>query len=176
MADPLPSLPVPRAEASGPRRSLPTSELVLLGVLALECAVFSLSGTHFLGRANAFEVARLGVEVGLLALAMTAVIVTGGIDLSVGSMMGLAAVVLGALWRDAHWPIAAAVLAALLAGAAGGALNAVVFAPLGFPSPIVTLGTFPPFPGIAEGPTSGSENYSGLPPPFLFWAQGYRPA
>ena len=43
------------------------------------------------------EVTRLGVEVGLLALAMTPIIITGGIDLSVGSMMGLAAVVLGSL-------------------------------------------------------------------------------
>src|SRR5439155_1391905 len=102
----------------------------LSGLAALLNAVrFSSIPSHMgLGRANAFEVARLGVEVGLLALAMTAVIVTGGIDLSVGSMMGLAAVVLGALWRDAHWPIAAAVLAALLAGAAGGALNAVMIA------------------------------------------------
>ena len=50
--------------------------------------------------ANVFEIVRLSVELGLLALALTPVIVTGGIDLSVGSMMGLAAVMFGALWRE----------------------------------------------------------------------------
>ena len=44
---------------------------------------------------------RLGVEVGLLALALTPIIVTGGIDLSCGALLGLCAVVFGALWRDA---------------------------------------------------------------------------
>ena len=55
------------------------------------------NGHNFLTAANAFEITRLSVEMGLLALALTPVIITGGIDLSVGSMMGLAAVVLGAL-------------------------------------------------------------------------------
>ncbi len=173
MPDPLPSTPPPATEAPWRQRWFPNNELVLLGVLLLECAVFSLTGSHFLGRANAFEVARLGVEVGLLALVMTAVIVTGGIDLSVGSMMGLAAVVLGALWRDAHWPIAAAAGAALLVGLAGGALNAAMISRLGFPPLIVTLGTFSLFRGVAEGLTRGIENYAGLPPRFLFWGQGY---
>ena len=50
---------------------------------------------------------RLSVEIGLLALALTPVIVTGGIDLSVGSLMGLSAVLFGKLWRDAGLPIAA---------------------------------------------------------------------
>ena len=80
-------------------------------LLAVEVAVFCVIGTNFLSRGNAFEVVRLGVEVGLLALALTPVIVTGGIDLSVGSLMGLSAVLFGMLWRDAHLPIAVAALA-----------------------------------------------------------------
>ena len=56
------------------------------------------------------------MELGLLALALTPVIVTGGIDLSVGSMMGLCAVVFGYLWRDLHFPIAAAAACTLLVG------------------------------------------------------------
>ena len=96
-------------EAPWRQRWLPTNELVLLAVLAAECAIFGLTGQNFLSRANAFEITRLSVEVGLIALALTAVIITGGIDLSVGSTMGLCAVVLGALWYQHHWPIAAAV-------------------------------------------------------------------
>ena len=177
------SLPAPASLAAEPRplgteapwrqRWLPANELVLLAVLLVECGVFGLSGSHFLSRANAFEITRLSVELGLLALALTAVIITGGIDLSVGSMMGLSAVVLGSLWHDAHWPIAAAVGAALAVGLLGGALNAAMVARLGFPPLIVTLGTFSLFRGMAEGLTRGIENYSGFPAGFLFWGQGY---
>ena len=99
---------------------------------------------------NFFEVIRLSVELGLLALALTPVIVTGGIDLSVGSMMGLAAVCFGAAWRDWHWPIPAAALFALLLGSAGGALNALLITRLNIPPLIVTLGSFSMFRGIAE--------------------------
>ena len=74
----------------------------------LEIAVFCVIGTNFCSRANAFEVVRLSVEIGLLALALTPVIITGGIDLSVGSLMGLSAVVFGMLWRDGGLPIGVA--------------------------------------------------------------------
>ena len=148
-------------------------EWVLLLVLVLECAIFSVAGTNFLTTANAFEITRLSVEIGLIALALTPVIITGGIDLSVGSMMGLAAVVLGALWRDGQMSIAIAVCAALLLGLAGGSLNGLLVTRLGLPPLIVTLGTFSLFRGIAEGLTRGIENYSGFPSQFLFLGQGY---
>ena len=77
-------------------------------------------GENFFTLANFFEVVRLSVELGLLALAMTPIMITGGIDLSVGSMMGLAAVVFGVLWRDGGWPIPAAAGAALVLGCAAG--------------------------------------------------------
>src|SRR5919112_372716 len=73
-------------------------------IILFECAVFTITGSNFLSSGNGFEITRLAVEIGLLALALTPIIITGGIDLSVGSMMGLAAVVLGALWRDAGGP------------------------------------------------------------------------
>ena len=105
-------------------RFFPNREWTLLLVLLFECAIFSVTGTNFLTAGNGFEITRLSVEIGLLALALTPVIITGGIDLSVGSMMGLAAVVMGALWRDAQVPMFAAAGAALLIGLAGGSLNA----------------------------------------------------
>src|SRR5688572_31132983 len=141
---------------------------VLLVVLLFECAVFSIAGTNFLTTPNAFEITRLSVEIGLLALALTPVIITGGIDLSVGSMMGLAAVVLGGLWRDAQVSLAVAVGITLLLGLAGGSLNGLLVTRLGLPPLIVTLGTFSLFRGIAEGLTRGIENYSGFPSQLLF--------
>ena len=54
-----------------------------------------------LARPTPSRCVRLSVEIGLLAVALTPVIVSGGIDLSVGSLMGLSAVLFGKLWRDA---------------------------------------------------------------------------
>src|SRR5712692_6081916 len=131
-----------RLTAPWRERLFPNSEWVLLLVLLAECAVFSFTGNNFLGASNAFEITRLSVEIGLLALALTPIIITGGIDLSVGAMMGLAAVVMGSLWRDAHLPMALAAAFALLIGLLGGAINALMIARLKFPPLIVTLGTF----------------------------------
>ena len=174
MADSIPlASPVVKTEVPWRERLFPNNEWVLLVVLLIECSVFSVSGNNFLSTSNAFEITRLSVEIGLLALALTPIIITGGIDLSVGSMMGLAAVVMGSLWRDAHLPLAVAISIALMVGILGGALNAVMIARLKFPPLIVTLGTFSLFRGMAEGLTRGIENYSGFPAQFLFLGQGY---
>ncbi len=162
-----------KTEAPWRERLFPNNEWVLMAVLLVEVAIFSLTGNNFLSSSNAFEITRLSVEIGLLALVMTPVIISGGIDLSVGSMMGLAAVTMGALWRDAHLPLAVAIIIALFVGLLGGALNALVITRLNFPPLIVTLGTFSLFRGIAEGLTRGIENYSGFPPSFLYIGQGY---
>ena len=79
------------------------NESVLLLLLAFEIALFGFAGQNFFTGSNAFEIVRLAVELGLLALALTPVIVTGGIDLSVGSMIGLAAIIFGSLARYASW-------------------------------------------------------------------------
>jgi rhamnose transport system substrate-binding protein len=165
---------LPQAERRPLReRWLPNGEWILLLALLAEIAIFSAIGENFLTVGNFFEVIRFSVELGLLAAALTPVIVTGGIDLSVGSMLGLAAVLFGAAWRDWHFPIAAAACLALLAGCAGGALNAVLISRLRIPPLIVTLGSFSLFRGIAEGITGGAVNYSGFPKSFLFLGQGY---
>ncbi len=148
-------------------------EIILCILILLETALFSITGQNFFSLGNGFECVRLGVEIGLLALAMTPVIVTGGIDLSVGSMMGLAAVTFGATWRDLHWPVAAAIAAALLVSILGGALNAFLISMLRVSPLIVTLGTYSLFRGLAEGITGGAINYSNFPDAFLFFGQGY---
>ena len=161
---------MPRERARPWRAS--AQEAVLAGLLVAEVAVFGAVGTNFLSGANLFELLRAAVPVGLLALALTPVIVSGGIDLSVGSLLGLCAVVLGELWRDVDLPLSAAVPLTLLAGAAAGALNALLIARLAMPPLIVTLGTFSLFRGLAEGLTAGVENYTGFPERFLALGQG----
>ena len=155
------------------RRSLSSGEWILLLALVAEIALFSAIAHNFFTLENFFEVLRLSVELGLLAIALTPVIVSGGIDLSVGSMMGLAAVLFGAAYHDWGLPLAVAAVVALLAGCAGGALNAILIAYFNVPPLIVTLGTFSLFRGIAEGLTRGAVNYTDFPSPFLALGQGY---
>src|SRR5262245_17314168 len=154
-------------------RFLPAGVWILIGALFCEVAIFSAIAENFLTASNFFEVLRFSVELGLLAIALTPVIITGGIDLSVGSMMGLAAVVFGAMYRDWNLPVPLAACTALLLGCAGGGLNAVLIARLRLPPLIVTLGTFSMFRGIAEGMTHAAINYTDFPKSFLFLGQGY---
>src|SRR5438093_351187 len=100
-----------------------TYEAILVLVLGLEIAVFSKTGINFATAGNLFEVLRLSTEIGLLALVLNPIILTGGIDLSVGSLLGLCAILFGKLWRDGHVPVGLAALCAVLIGAAGGGLN-----------------------------------------------------
>ena len=160
---------VPRREG---RRWNVTHEGGVALALLLEIALFAAIGRNFLTAANAGEIARASAEVGLLALALTPVILTAGIDLSVGSLLGFCAVVLGMTWREAGWPLPMAALAAVTAGLAGGGLNAVLVARLGIPPLIVTFGTYSLFRGLAEGLTAGVRNYSGFSEGFLFLGQG----
>src|SRR5215831_15736754 len=107
------------------------SEWILIAALLAEVAIFSAIGSNFFSVGNLFEIVRLSIELGLLAVGLTPIIVSGGIDLSVGSMMGLAAVGFGAAYRDWHLPVAGAALVSLLLGCAGGGLNALLIARLG---------------------------------------------
>src|SRR4051794_41965220 len=85
---------------SGPRAwALEPAQKILVALLALEIVLFSVIGTNFLSRPNAFEVARLSVEIGLLAVALTPVIVSGGICRSVGLLVGGSGAPFGEVWR-----------------------------------------------------------------------------
>jgi rhamnose transport system permease protein len=154
-------------------RRVPSSLWVLVIALLSEVTVFSAIAERFFTTANFIEVFRFSVELGLLAVALTPIIITGGIDLSVGSMMGLAAVVFGMACNDWKLSLPAAASLALLTGLAGGGLNALLISWLDLPPLIVTLGSFSLFRGIAEGMTHGAINYSDFPKRFLFLGQGY---
>src|SRR2546423_340087 len=141
----------------------------LLGiVLLVEVLVFSKTGSNFATRGNFFEILRLSTEIGLLALVMTPIILTGGIDLSVGSLLGLCAILFGKLWRDFGMSPPLAVLCTVAAGAAGGGLNAWLIAKLKLPPLIVTLGSLSLFRGLAEAITGGVDNFTKFPGSFLF--------
>ena len=158
---------MPSRRSFSPKSLLARHETVLVLAILLEVVLFHLLGRRFLTAGNCSNIVRHSVEIGLLALAMTPVILTGGIDLSVGSMMGLCAVLFGMMVSRAGLDPWVAGTAAVAFGALGGGINAVLITRLDLPPLIVTLGTFSLFRGLAEALTKGSEAYSGFPPSFL---------
>src|SRR5260370_42238687 len=96
---------------------------VLVALLVVEIIVFSIIGTNFLSRRNLMQTLRLSVEIGLLAVALTPVIITGAIDVLVGSLVGLSAGLLGKVWRDGHLPIRGAGGAVIGLGFGAGAVH-----------------------------------------------------
>jgi ribose/xylose/arabinose/galactoside ABC-type transport system permease subunit len=111
-----------------------------------------------------FDVTAIVGEIGIMALAMTFVIVTGGIDLSVGYILQLAAIVFGAVFA-ATGSLALAVVAALLSGAACGFVNGAVIAGTKIPPLVTTLATMSLFRGISFI-IAGTSSYSGFPEGF----------
>ena len=118
-----------------------------------------------------FDILRHSCEIGLLALALTPIILTAGIDLSVGSLLGLCAILFGKLWHDAGLSIPLAAALTLVCGAIGGGVNASLITWLRLPPLIVTLGTYSLFRGLAEAITHGAITYTDFPTGFLFLGQ-----
>lgn len=146
-------------------------ETVLLAVVLIEWLCFNAIGPRFGTLDNNFDILRHTVEIGLLALVMTPIILTGGIDLSVGSLLGLCAILFGKLWRDAGLSPAAAAGCTLVLGALAGGLNATLITALRLPPLIVTLGTYSLFRGLAEAITRGADTFTNFPSSFLFLGQ-----
>ena len=146
-------------------------ESILAFLVVAEVLYFNAAGPRFGTADNVFNILRHSVEIGLLALAMTPVILTGGIDLSVGSLLGLCAILFGKLWRDAGAPIPVAAACTLGIGALAGGLNALLIAGLRLPPLIVTLGAYSLFRGIAEAITSGVDTFTNFPAAFLHLGQ-----
>ncbi len=169
----VPDASLPAHDTQAARSIVISQERILAVLLLLEILLFSGIGRNFATVLNAFEVVRLSVEIGLLALALTPVIVSGGIDLSVGSLMGLSAILFGKLWRDAGLPIGVAAGLTLCAGTVAGSLNAILITRFRIPPLIVTLGSFSLFRGLAEGITAAVDNFTNFPDGFLFLGQGY---
>jgi ribose transport system permease protein len=108
--------------------------------LIIICLVMSyLQPASFATTDNFFNITRNFSFIGIMALGMTAVIATGGIDLSVGSIMGLTAVASG-LTLEAGYPAWAAIVVGLLAGAVTGLVNGLIIAYAGISPFVTTLG------------------------------------
>lgn len=133
----------------------------LILVLLAMIGVFSLLTDHFLQRSTFTTIANQIPDLTLVAVGMTFVLVIGGIDLSVGSILALSSAVLGALMVDAGWPLWAAIPVCLLSGALCGLINGCVSIGFGIPSFIVTLGMLEIARGVTKAITSSQTKYIG---------------
>ncbi len=132
-----------------PRASV--QEWALLALLAATVATVSLLRPAFLRPDNLLEMSRFFVETGLVALAMTPIIISGGIDLSVGSIAGLSVVAVGLAWRLGQASPGVSLLIGLATGLGCGLANGLCVAKLRLPPLIVTLATMALYRGLALG-------------------------
>lgn len=145
------------------------SIIVLTVALIVLVVVMSQLSPYFLKASYLWAQSSFVAETSLIGLGMTLVILTGGIDLSVGSMLALSAVVLGMSVNGGIHP-AIAIAFSLLVGAAGGFLNGIIVSKLHVAPLIVTLGTMGLFRGTAMGISGG--NAQQLPQSMYFIGQG----
>src|SRR5213075_3364509 len=121
--------------------------LVLLGgTIAYGAAV----SPYFLQSSNLFFICLNVGEVAIMALPLTLIVVTGEIDLSVASVLGLSGVLMAELFKHG-WPIWPAMIMAVVLGAVLGAVNGFLVTRVGLPSLAVTIGTLTLYSGIAQG-------------------------
>lgn len=153
------------------RMQLRTVRLESVAVLALMVIVLSILSPYFLSVSNFFNIVLATTTIGVLGFGATFVIAAAGIDLSLGSVLGLCGVA-GALCMnslDLPWPVGLAVC--LGVGALCGLVNGYLNARAGIPAFIVTLGMLGVARGLALVLTNGVPVY-GLPDPVVWLGQG----
>ncbi|HGP3674129.1 TPA: ABC transporter permease [Bacillus pacificus] len=151
-------------------------EGVLIVLLLIEFILFSLINGDFLNISNLLFSTNDFLFIAIAAIPMTFVIVTGGIDVSVGSIMGLTSILIGVLWMNGI-PILFAVIISLVISCLAGALNGLIIKMTDVEPLVVTLGTMFLYGGIAlvisgGAGASGYEGISGLPDTFVQLANG----
>jgi putative xylitol transport system permease protein len=139
----------------------------IVAVLILLCVVLTFSNQYFLTWGNIADILRQTSINGILAVGMTYVVLTSGIDLSVGSTLALAGMVSASLVTGAHpHGVVLGLLAGLVVGALVGAVNGIMVARFSVPSFVATLGML----SVARGLTfiySGGMPIADLPDGFL---------
>jgi rhamnose transport system permease protein len=163
-------IPLPQATRRVAPWWLTRHETMLAAILLVALIVLGALNSRFLTLDNLLNQGRLTTEVGLIALPMTFIIITGGIDLSVGSIVGLCAILLGYSWKNFGFPLPLAIAFSLLVGAAAGYLNGLVITRVKVPPLIMTIATLALYRGLAEG-ISQARSVRGYPDWFYFIGQ-----
>ncbi len=160
------------------RRALLSWDTFLLVIILLEVLIFGLINPKFWRIGLLLNSIDDFLIIGVVALSMTFVIITGGIDISAGSMIGLSSVVTGLLWQVYGMNIWLAAFFAILSGILCGMLNGFLVSYLDIQAMVVTLGTSFLFSGIALvlmrfAGVSAYEGISGFPQSFKSLMSGH---
>lgn len=141
-------------------------ELGLVLVLVVLAAVMNSLSPYFLDPYNLFDMTRPVTEIGIMACAMTLVIITRGIDLSVASTLAMAGIMMGWAWERWHLPLFLLIVVSIAAGTAGGLVNGLLITFARIPPLIVTLATWAAYRGVGLAITRG-QPFSELPESLL---------
>jgi rhamnose transport system permease protein len=161
--------------AEAPARGIPwwlkRHETLLAIILVIALIGLGAFNDRFLTVDNLLNQGRLMTEIGLIALPMTFIIITGGIDLSVGAVVGLCAIMLGYSWKNFGFPLPIAIVFALAVGGLAGFVNGLVITRIKVPPLIMTIATLALYRGLAEG-ISQAHSVRGYPEWFYALGQG----
>jgi rhamnose transport system permease protein len=120
-----------------------------LGVLVVAIVIFgAMVSPEFLTSGNFFDTGVTSGEIAIMALPMTLIVISGEIDLSVASTLGMSSALLGYLWSR-HWPMPAIFVMVALLGIVAGLINGLLVTRVGLPSLAVTIGTLALYRGVA---------------------------
>jgi rhamnose transport system permease protein len=152
-------------------RILSSWETLLAAVAIAIFIANSLASPHFLDPWNLSDATYNFTEKAMIAFAMTLLIISGEIDLSVAAIIALASTAMGAA-AQVGFQTPALVVMGLGVGLLCGAFNGFLVARVGLPSIVVTIGTMSLFRGIAQI-VLGDQAYGGYPASFAWFGQGY---
>lgn len=144
---------------------------IIYAAIVLICVLSILSDSFFTYN-NLMNVLRQCSMIAIIAVGMMFVIVTTGIDISVGSTVGLSGVIMALLLVDYNWPVFLGILGGLAVGTAVGVINGYLISKRKLPAFVATLGTM----GAARGLTyvlTDAYPISGLPESISFIGRGY---
>ena len=116
--------------------------VVIIGVVGASVS------SQFFTSNNIFNLGLSYGEIAIMTLPMTLIVISGEIDLSVASILGMSSALLGYLWAR-HWPMLGIFFLVAVVGLAAGAINGLLVTRLGLPSLAVTIGTLAVYRGIA---------------------------
>lgn len=139
-------------------------ESFLILIIILEFVVFGAMNSKFLNITRLFNSLNQFIPICIISLFVTFVMITGGIDIQAGSIVGLTSIMVGVLWNDAGLNIFLACVIALVAGMLCGALSGFFVAYTGVQPMVVTLGGSFLYSGLALAVTnmSATEAYQGI--------------
>ncbi len=167
--------PVAKAEAPANSLKLQLKQhihiVVPVSLLLVLTVVMAIAAPRFLMIDNLISVARSSAIYIILAIGMTFVITSRGIDLSIGSILGLTSVVMGGLVMDSGWNPYAGIAVAVLFGAGLGLFNAVLITYGKIPPFIATIGMMATYRGFALVHSAGAVRY-GFPPEIAWLGRG----